>query len=65
MSKPAVSKRWLPQYLILSLVWGASFAFTEADLSLLAKTAVEDAVTLNNPIKPTEQDALGILRSAL
>lgn len=38
---------------------------TEADLSLLAKTAVEDAVTLNNPIKPTEQDVLGILRSAL
>ena len=38
---------------------------TEADLPLLAKTAVEDAVTLNNPIKPTEQDVLGILRSAL
>ena len=37
----------------------------EADLPLLAKTAVEDAVTLNNPIKPTEQDVLGILRSAL
>ena len=38
---------------------------TESDLPLLAKTAVEDAVTLNNPIKPTEQDVLGILRSAL
>ena len=38
---------------------------TEADLPLLAKTAVEDAVTLNNPIKPTEQDVLGILRRAL
>lgn len=38
---------------------------TEADLPLLAKTAVDDAVTLNNPIKPTEQDVLGILRSAL
>ena len=38
---------------------------TEADLPLLAKSAVEDAVTLNNPIKPTEQDVLGILRSAL
>lgn len=38
---------------------------TDADLPLLAKTAVEDAVTLNNPIKPTEQDVLGILRSAL
>jgi hypothetical protein len=65
MSKPASTQRWLPQYLILSVVWGASFAFTEADLQLLAKTAVEDAVTLNNPIRPTEQDVLGILRRAL
>lgn len=43
----------------------ADHGITEADLPLLAKTAVEDAVTLNNPIKPTEQDVLGILRSAL
>lgn len=47
MSKPAERKRWLPQYLILSLVWGASFAFTEAGLTItspLGITATRHAI---------------------
>lgn len=47
MSKPAASKRWLPQYLILSMVWGASFAFTEAGLTItspLGITATRHAI---------------------
>jgi drug/metabolite transporter (DMT)-like permease len=47
MSKPAASNRWLLQYLILSLVWGASFAFTEAGLTItspLGITATRHAI---------------------
>lgn len=40
MSKPATSTSWLPQYLILSLVWGASFAFTEAGLSITSPIGI-------------------------
>jgi alcohol dehydrogenase len=43
----------------------SDFGITEADLDLLATTAIEDAVTLNNPATPTKADVLEILRRAL
>ena len=43
----------------------SDFGISEADLDLLATTAVEDAVTLNNPVTPSKQDVLEILRRAL
>lgn len=43
----------------------SDFGISEADLDLLAMTAVEDAVTLNNPVTPSKQDVLEILRRAL
>lgn len=33
-------RRWAPQYLILSLVWGASFAFTEAGLEVFTPLGI-------------------------
>lgn len=35
--KPAV---WIPQYLLLSVVWGASFAFTEAGLEVFTPLGI-------------------------
>lgn len=43
----------------------SDFGIGEQDLELLAKTAVEDAVTLNNPITPSMDDVMGILRRTL
>lgn len=40
MSKPVPKQRWLPQYLVLSLVWGASFAFTEAGLTVTSPLGI-------------------------
>lgn len=47
MFKPAPHQSWVPQYLVLSLVWGASFAFTEAGLEVytpLGITAVRHLI---------------------
>lgn len=43
----------------------SNFGITESDLSRIAQTAVEDAVTLNNPTPPSVQDVENILRSRL
>jgi drug/metabolite transporter (DMT)-like permease len=40
MSSTAINKRWVPQYLVLSLVWGASFAFTEAGLEIFTPLGI-------------------------
>lgn len=40
MSSTAISQRWVPQYLVLSLVWGASFAFTEAGLEIFTPLGI-------------------------
>lgn len=40
MSQPVSKQRWLPQYLVLSLVWGASFAFTEAGLTVTSPLGI-------------------------
>ncbi len=43
----------------------SDFGISESDLELLANTAIEDAVTLNNPVTPSKEDVLEILRRAL
>lgn len=43
----------------------SEYGILETDLELIARTAVADAVTLNNPVTPTEQDVLEILRRSL
>lgn len=40
MPKPDSHQNWLPQYLVLSLVWGASFAFTEAGLEVTSPIGI-------------------------
>lgn len=43
----------------------SDFGISESDLELVAKTAIDDAVTLNNPIEPKFEDVMGILRRTL
>ena len=43
----------------------ADFGVTAADLQTIAQTAVEDAVTLNNPVKPTVAEVVAILEKTL
>lgn len=43
----------------------ADFGITATDLPALAETAVADAVTLNNPIKPTVAEVTSILEKVL
>lgn len=43
----------------------SDYSISESDLELLANTAIEDAVTLNNPIEPKFEDVMGILRRTL
>jgi alcohol dehydrogenase len=43
----------------------SDFGITDSDLELLATTAIEDAVTLNNPIEPKFEDVMKILRRTL
>lgn len=34
------SERWVPQYVLLSMIWGASFAFTEAGLEVFSPLGI-------------------------
>lgn len=43
----------------------SDFGIGEADLSALADDTLDDAVIANNPVTPTKDDVLAILRSAL
>lgn len=40
MSRPTHRSGWLSQYLLLSLIWGASFAFTEAGLEVFTPLGI-------------------------
>ena len=40
MTTKALHQRWLPQYMVLSLVWGASFAFTETGLEVFTPLGI-------------------------
>jgi alcohol dehydrogenase class IV len=43
----------------------SDFGVSEDDLVLLAQTALQDAVTINNPSTPSLDDVLGILGRTL